>query len=105
MSEMRIGLVVNGTMRVAPRDRDKFAALVRRNIEQTRGTPGCLAYTFAVDVRDPNVFHNIEAWTDRAALEAHMRSDIMKAAFAEVGTLRLVSRVVTAFDVNGFSSL
>lgn len=105
MSQRQIGLIVNGTMEIAAQDRDKFATLVRRNVEQTRGTPGCVAYTFAVDVHNPNVFHNIEAWTDRAALEAHMRSQTMKAAFAELSTLRMVSREVTAFDVSGSSKL
>jgi quinol monooxygenase YgiN len=98
-------LVVTGTMTVAPEDRERFAALVRRNIAQTRGTPGCIEYTFAVDVTDPNMFHNIEAWSGREALEAHMKSDVMQAAFAEVATLRVLTRDVTAYEVTGRRAL
>lgn len=105
MSQRQTGLIVNGTMRISPEDTDKFTALVQRNVQQTREAPGCIAYTFAVDVNDPNLFHNIEAWNSRDALEAHMKSEVMKAAFAEASRLRVVSRSVTAFDVTGSSSL
>lgn len=98
-------LLVTGTMTVAPEDRERFAALVRRNIAQTRGAPGCIEYTFAVDVTDPNMFHNIEAWSGREALEAHMKSDVMQAAFAEVATLRVLTRDVTAYEVTGRRAL
>lgn len=101
VSQEAVGLVINGTMGVAPEDREKFAALVRHNVAQTVGVPGCIHYAFAADVRNPNLFHNVEAWTDRAALEAHMQSKVMQEAFAEVRKLRLTSRDVTAFTVSG----
>jgi len=100
-----VRLVVTGTMTVAPEDRERFAALVRRNIAQTRGTPGCIEYTFAIDVNDPNMFHNIEAWSGREALEAHMKSATMQEAFAEVATLRVLTREVTAYEVSGRRAL
>lgn len=105
MSQDHIGLVVTGTMEIAPEDRARFLALVQRNVEQTRATAGCIAYTFAADVNNPNLFHNIEAWTSRDALNAHMGSDLMRAAFAEAGKLRMLSRDVTAFAVSGSSKL
>jgi quinol monooxygenase YgiN len=105
MSQETVGLVVNGTMEIAPEDREKFAVLVQHNVAQTQGTPGCIFYGFAANVSNPNLFHNIEAWTNRAALDTHMQSKLMQAAFAEVGTLRVLSRDVTAYTVNGSSKL
>ena len=96
-----VGLVVNGTMEIHQDGREKFAALVARNVADSQGVQGCISYTFAADVRNPNVFHNVEAWTDRPALENHMNSALMQAAFAEVRKLRVLSRDVTAYTVSG----
>jgi quinol monooxygenase YgiN len=105
MSQETVGLVVNGTIEIAPEDREQFVALVQENVAQTQGIPGCIFYTFTADVRNPNLFHNVEAWTNRAALDTHMHSKLMQAAFAEVGKLRVLSRDVTAYTVNGSSKL
>jgi quinol monooxygenase YgiN len=105
MSQETIGLVINGTMEIAPEDREKLAALVQQNVVQTVGKPGCIYYAFAADLRNPNLFHNIEAWTNRAALDAHLQSEMMQQAFTEVGKLRVLSRDVTVFTINGSSKL
>jgi quinol monooxygenase YgiN len=105
VSQGTVGLVINGTMEIGPEDREKFAALVQQNVAQTIGKPGCIYYTFAADVRNPNLFHNIEAWTDRHALDTHLQSEMMQSAFAEVGKLRVLSRDVTVFTVSGSSKL
>lgn len=105
MLQDAIGLVINGTMEIAPEDREKFSALVQQNVAQTVGKPGCIHYAFAADVRNPNIFHNIEAWANRAALDAHLQSEMMRAAFAEVGRLRVLLRDVTVFTVNSSSKL
>lgn len=103
MSLGTVGLVINGTMEIAPQDREKFVALVQQNVAQTIGKPGCIYYAFASDVRNPNLFHNIEAWTNRAALDAHLQSEMMQTAFAEVRKLGVLSRNVIVFTVNGSS--
>ena len=100
-----IGLVVNGTMEIDPDDREKFVALVSQNVADSKGVEGCIQYAFAVDVRNPNVFHNVEAWIDQAALEKHMSGELMQAAFAEVKKLRVISRDVTAYSVSGSSPI
>lgn len=50
MSQNSIGLVINGTMEIAPEDRERFAATVQLNVAQTVGKAGCIRYIFAVDV-------------------------------------------------------
>jgi len=100
-----IGLIVNGTMEIHPDDREKFVALVSQNVADSQGVEGCIHYAFAADVRNPNLFHNIEAWTDRAALENHLSGPLMQAAFAAVKRLRVISRDVTAYSVSGSSAI
>ena len=38
-------------------------------------------------------------WSGREALQAHPKSAMMQAAFAEVATLRVLTREVTAYEV------
>lgn len=105
MSQVTAGLVVNGIIEIHPEDHERFVALVSQNVADTERVEGCILYTFAVNVRNPNIFHNIEAWTDRGALDKHMKSTLMQTAFAEVKTLRILSREVTAYTVTDISKL
>ena len=105
MREKTVGLVVNGTMEIHPDDREKFIALVARNVAESRGVEGCLGYAFTVDVSNPNLLHNVEAWSDRESLEKHMSSELMQAAFAEVKKLRLLARDVTAYTVGASTKI
>lgn len=100
MSQEAVGLVVNGTMEIHPDDREKFVALVTQNVADSKGVEGCILYTFAVDVRNPNVFHNVEAWENMARLQKHMDSELMQAAFAEAKKLRVLFRDVAAHTVS-----
>ncbi len=105
MSQGNVGLVVNGTMEVHSEDRERFVALVAENVADTEGVEGCILYAFAVNVRNPNIFHNIEEWTDHGVFEKHMKSTLMQTAFAEVKTLRILSRDVTAYAVTNATKL
>lgn len=105
MSQETAGVVVNGSMEIHPEDRDHFIALVAQNVADTEGVEGCISYTFTVNVRNPHRFHNIEAWTDYGALEKHMKSTLMQTAFAEVKTLRILSRDVVAYTVTNITKL
>ena len=48
----------------------------------TRQEPGCLAYDLYQSAAAPGVFVTVERWTDQAALDAHMQSPHVAAAFA-----------------------
>lgn len=51
----------------------------------TRQEAGCLAYDLYESAAAPGVFVTVERWTDRAALNAHMQSPHVAAAFAAAG--------------------
>jgi quinol monooxygenase YgiN len=50
--------------------------------EATRQEPGCVAYDLYESAAAPGVFVTVERWTDQAALDAHMQSPHIAAAFA-----------------------
>jgi len=49
--------------------------LYRELVEKTRQEPLCIAYDLHVDQKDPGHFVFIEEWPDRAALDAHCRTE------------------------------
>lgn len=65
---------INGTITMGD-DFDEAAlpALIEMMLA-SRAEDGCLDYTFARDVSDPNTLVLFERWRDRAALEAHGKS-------------------------------
>ena len=51
------------------------APLYRELVEKTRAEPLCLGYELFVDRKDPGHFIFVEEWPDRAALDAHCRTE------------------------------
>lgn len=49
--------------------------LYRELVEKTRQEPLCIAYELCVDQKDPGHFIFMEAWPDRAALDAHCQTE------------------------------
>lgn len=49
--------------------------LYRELVDKTRQEPLCIAYDLFVDEKDPGHFVFIEEWPDRAALDAHCRTE------------------------------
>lgn len=49
--------------------------LMRETQERARGQPGCVSYSFAETLDEPGRFVIAQEWRDRAALEAHYRSE------------------------------
>ena len=65
-------IIVEGTIRVA--DLEAARPHMERMIAASRAEPGCVDYAYAVDLLDPGLVRVSERWTDRAALEAHLRA-------------------------------
>lgn len=51
----------------------------------TRAEDGCLSYDLYESAAAPGTFVTLERWTDSAALDAHMGTDHVAAAFAAAG--------------------
>lgn len=80
------------------------APLYAELVEKTRGEPRCISYELFVDRNDPGHFVFIEEWPDRAALDAHCRTEHFQRLVAQIdrhqrsaGTYLLMD----AFDPRG----
>lgn len=74
-----MSVVVAGTFRVSA---DRFEDLrphLEAVIVATRAEVGCLAYSYARDVEDPELVRVFERWRDQAALDAHFQTPHMLA--------------------------
>ena len=69
--------IVVALLRTKPGKQAEFEAAAHAAVEGTHAEAGCLAYTFSVDLADPDLFHVFEAWVDDAALSAHFQTEHM----------------------------
>ncbi|OIJ68409.1 putative quinol monooxygenase [Streptomyces mangrovisoli] len=65
-------LIVLTRARAVTGSRDRLVTAAVEMARDTRGAPGCVSYTFAADLEDPDVIVCTEVWADRAALDAHL---------------------------------
>lgn len=78
-------LVVSVALRVPQGEQDRFLAITRPLVEMSRQEAGVIAYSFAVDMIDKDLFRIFELYKDRASLDAHMASDHFKHWRAQSG--------------------
>ena len=68
---------VNGTIRLGRSIDAATQKAILEMVRKSRAEDGCLDYTFARDLADPDTLVVFERWRDSAALEAHGTSDHM----------------------------
>jgi len=94
-------LLVIGTVRLPPDRLEQAKPAMQRMISASRAEPGCLGYSYAQDVLDAGLIHVLEAWSDRAALEAHFKSAHIaewRASWVELG---IGDRKLTLYETAG----
>ena len=73
---------INGTIRLGRSIDAATRKAIVEMVRASRAEDGCIDYAFASDLADPDTLILFERWRDRAALDAHGKSDHM-AAFQE----------------------
>ena len=83
---------------------DDFVSLVDAFTTATRAEPGNICFDWYRSVDDPTVYVNVEAFTDRAAGEAHVNSEHFKAATVELPELMAaVPEIINVEVADGWS--
>jgi|EndMetStandDraft_2_1072991.scaffolds.fasta_scaffold00154_9 quinol monooxygenase YgiN len=98
-------ILVMGSFRLPPRSIGAAQIAMARVVEGSRAEAGCIDYAYAEDVLEPGLFRVSEAWTDRAALDAHFHTPHMQAWLAERADFGITDRRVTAYEVSGEEAL
>ncbi|MFN3609186.1 MAG: putative quinol monooxygenase [Hyphomonas sp.] len=94
-------IIVEGYVRFADagdfaRVRDAAFAQMRASREE----PGCLEYTYALDVADPCLMRVLERWESWQALEAHFTQAHMLPWRAALAAVSIVERNLQAHEVS-----
>jgi quinol monooxygenase YgiN len=72
-------VVISLALRVPPSEFEAFRPVVEDLVRSSRDEPGVVAYSFAVDVIDPELLRVFEVYRDQAALESHLASEHFQA--------------------------
>ena len=92
-------LLIIGTVRL-PADRlDTARPIMAAVLQATRVEAGCLEYSYAEDVLEPGLIHIKERWTDRAALNEHIKSAHIATWRANGPSLGLGDRNLRLYEV------
>lgn len=60
---------------IDPASVERVLPLYKELVEKTRQEELCISYDLFVDQKDPGHFVFVEEWPDRAALDAHCRTE------------------------------
>lgn len=79
-------LNVVATIVAKPDSVDEVRAGLSTLAAASRDEAGCVSYELYESAAAPGTFVTVEAWTDQAALQAHMQTPHLQAALATFGT-------------------
>jgi quinol monooxygenase YgiN len=91
-------IICKGEARFGAGEIERLKGALADNIAATRAEDGCEGYVYAVDIGDPDLLHISEQWRDQAAVDAHMTAPHMAELMGALGTARIESIHVSAYE-------
>ena len=93
-------IIVEGFVRMEQvGDFEKVRSAAEAQIAASRAEGGCIDYTYALDVVDPQVMRVLERWESWDALEAHFKKPHMDAWRAALADVKFLERSLRAHEV------
>ena len=93
-------IIVTGQARFGDGEIERLAGVLRTNVQATRAEAGCARYSYSVDIADPNLLHIAEEWSDEDAIAAHMQAPHMADLMGALGSAKLESISVNAYEAS-----
>jgi quinol monooxygenase YgiN len=91
-------VIVAGHARMAPGEIDRLLPAMEVQIAASNAEEGCLHYSFARHVNDPDLMIISERWKDRAALDAHFKEPHMAVFNKALGGAKVLDISVKAYE-------
>ena len=93
-------IIVEGFVRMAKAgDFEAVRAAAEAQIAASRAEGGCIDYTYAIDVLDPQVMRVLERWQSWEALQAHFQAAHMAAWRDTLAGFTFLERDLRAHEV------
>lgn len=89
-------IIVSGKVKAAPGAMAGLNAQMEEVIRETRKEPGCIDYSYGVDVLDPDTLVILEYWQDWDALQAHFARPHMQPWIKTLSEIDLIAKDVKA---------
>jgi quinol monooxygenase YgiN len=93
-------IILAGTIRITPGQREAALEPMRRMVDGTRAEPGCVQYAFSFDLQDDHQIRIFEVFRDAEALAAHRASPHMAAWRATLPALGIGGREMWQYEVS-----
>lgn len=87
-----------GSFRLPAENWETALPMMAKVVAATRAEDGCILYAYSRDLVDGEVVRVSEKWRDRAALDAHFKTDHMAVWAAERADLGLSERDIRIFE-------
>ena len=98
-------IIVMGTIKAAASEIDRLYDALAEQMAATHAEDGCELYVFSRDVTNSDCLLISERWRDGDALAAHSKSPHMAVFNRAIGTAKIQSVSVKAYDVSGVRTL
>ena len=98
-------LLIQGWLKLATGEFDKVADEARAMVAATNAEDGCIHYSFARDVGDPDLIHIAERWRDAEALGAHGKSAHMRTFNLAMGSVTREGADLWLYNAEGVRKL
>jgi len=89
-------IIVTGAVRFGNGEIERLRSALVNAVESTRKEAGCQAYSYAVDLLEPNLLRISELWADEAAVDAHTKK--LPELMAPLEGAKIESMSVTAYE-------
>lgn len=91
-------IIVMGHAKLGAGEIDRLSEAMAAQLIATRAEDGCEHYSFSRDLLDPDLLVISERWRDQAALDGHFQSPHMAAFNTVLGTSKVESISVKAYE-------
>lgn len=93
-------IIVEGFVRMENvGDFEKVRSAAEAQITSSRAESGCVDYTYALDVLDPQIMRVLERWENWEALDSHFKQPHMVPWRAALADVKFLERSLCAHEV------
>ncbi|HWT14028.1 MAG TPA: putative quinol monooxygenase [Allosphingosinicella sp.] len=89
-------IIVTGAVRFGNGEIERLRSALVGNIEASRKDAGCEAYSYSVDLTEPNLLRIAEIWRDEESMDAHNKK--LPELMAALGDAKMDGISVTAYE-------
>ena len=93
-------ILILGTVKLAHDKLEGARQAMERMVCASRAEEGCIDYSYAQDVLDPETIHVIEKWRDHDAVRFHFATPHMSEWRGVMGSLGLNGRDLKMFETD-----